>query len=89
MTTTCNFTFNKVFTILTLSFSLIDVTGFKFHSITVSIHWFSLMKIASFVLEDCNLTAGFKLFEMLHELAIKTTPLKRISSEKYIKLKYL
>ena len=30
MAITCNFTFNKMFTIVALSFSLIDVTGFKF-----------------------------------------------------------
>ena len=27
----CNFTFNKIFIILALSFSLIDLIGFKFH----------------------------------------------------------
>ena len=34
MATPCNFTLNKTFSILALSFSLIDVIGFKFCSLT-------------------------------------------------------
>ena len=33
MTLPCNFTFNKVFAILALSFSLVEVTGFEFLSL--------------------------------------------------------
>ena len=33
MTLPCNFTFNKVFAVLALSFSLVEVTGFEFRSL--------------------------------------------------------
>ena len=33
MVITCNFSVNKVFTVLALSFSLMDMTGFRFCSI--------------------------------------------------------